>query len=781
LNATAFMIKRQRILLAGRVQGVGMRPYVYRLASEFSLSGFVFNDTQGVTIEVQGLPERLAQFGAKLQSPVGRPPLLQIATCRIIEIPELVGETKFIIRHSDKTGQALSHVTADAATCSDCLKELTDPKDFRYRYPFINCTNCGPRYSIVKAIPYDRPNTTMSVFPMCKRCAAQYDNAADRRFHAQPVACPACGPKVTLIDNKGKTVETDSDKAINRTIKLLLEGRIVAIKGIGGFHLAADAFNDKAVSLLRKRKRREHKPFALMAASIEQIKEHAEVDEIARQLLESPQSPIVLVPKRSGSPIASSAASGTNTFGFMLCYAPLHHLLFKETIEARAVEVLVMTSGNLSDEPLIRDNDEALKKLASVADYFLMHDREILRQVDDSVVHIVDGQPAVLRRSRGYVPTPILQDANSPCDILAAGADMKNAFCLVKKNLLIMSEHIGDLEDAEVFHHYRKSVDHFAALYEFKPKVIVCDLHPGYISTQYARSVGDVKMVQVQHHWAHAASVIAEYGISGSVIGLSVDGTGYGTDGAIWGSECLIASLDDFKRFGHLVYYPLAGGDKAAKEPIRPLLGILKTFYPDFKLNDLQWLLKPIEPDMQKQEAIFAQIEKEFNVAQTSSMGRIFDAVAAMLGLGVYNYFEAQLPIALEAIAEPAIDEAYQYAISHKAGGPLQVDLTLTIKQLISDIHGGVEASVISAKFHNTVGDALFELARRARQATETNTVALSGGVFCNRFLTNRLIRLLKKNNFLVVLNRHVPANDGGIALGQAAIAARMVLKKGLY
>jgi hydrogenase maturation protein HypF len=772
------MIKRQKILLTGRVQGVGLRPYVYRLAAEFSLTGFVFNDTRGVTIEVQGVPERLTQFAAKLQSRIHRPPLLQIASCKIVEIPELVGETKFIIRPSDKKGEAISHVTADAAVCADCLKEMANPKDFRYRYPFINCTNCGPRYSIVRTIPYDRSNTTMSVFLMCPKCSIQYDNPADRRFHAQPVACAACGPKVTLVNNKGKTVEADSDKAINQTARLLLDGKIVAVKGIGGFHLAVNALNEKAVSLLRKRKRREHKPFAMMALTIEKIKEHAEVDDVARQLLESPQSPIVLLPKKEGSTIAPSVASGTNTFGFMLCYAPLHHLLFSETVNGRAIDVLVMTSGNLSDEPLICDNDEALKKLGSAADYFLMHDRQIYRRVDDSIVHIVDKQPALLRRARGYVPTPILQDTAFPCDILAAGADMKNAFCLVKKNQLIMSEHIGDLEDAEVYHHYRRSIDHFARLYEFGPKVVVCDLHPGYFSTQYAQSLKGVEVIQVQHHWAHAASVLAEYGISGPVIGLSVDGTGYGTDGAVWGSECLIASLDNFQRFGHLAYYPLAGGNLAAKEPVRPLLGILKTFYPDFQLDDFQWLLNPIEPDRKKQEAILTQIEKQFNVVQTSSMGRIFDAVAAMLGLGTYNYFEAQLPIALEAIADPAIKDTYQYTLFHTLDRPVQLDITLTIRQLIADIRSNIAASTISAKFHNAIADALGNLAAKARKTTEMNTIALSGGVFCNRFLTNRLITLLKQNNFLVLLNRHIPANDGGIALGQAAIAARKVIKR---
>jgi len=769
------LVKRQKILITGRVQGVGFRPAVYRIARALSLSGFIYNDTKGVTIELQGQEEKIAEFLARLQSD-DKPPLATITSCKTVDIPVIKAEDKFIIETSDAEGTALSQVTADIATCQDCLAELADKENFRYSYPFINCTNCGPRYSIIKTIPYDRPNITMSAFKMCDKCAAQYTDVTDRRFHAQPVACGACGPKIWLTDNKGKTIKTGTDNTIAETAKLLRDGKIVAIKGIGGFHLAVDALNDKAVRRLRQRKRRDHKPFAMMTDSIEKIKEHAVVSESAEKLLKSPQSPIVLLPKKENTAIAPSVASGVDTFGFMLCYAPLHYLLF-----AQSIDVLVMTSGNISDEPLICKNEKALERLGCVADAFLMHDREIYRQVDDSVVHFIDEQPMPLRRARGYVPTPIFMEHTCREDIFAAGADLKNTFCFAKQNQLICSEHIGDLEDAEVYHHYIDSIEHLRKLFEVEPKVVVCDLHPAYLSTQYALSIPDVKVIQVQHHWAHIASVLVEYGLEGPVIGIAADGTGYGTDGAIWGCECMIASLEKFERFGHLAYYTLAGADKASKEAIRPTLGLLaKTYGDDFKLKEFMWLFEQIKVTSnnnsklktQNLKLISEQIEKRLNCVETSSLGRVFDAVAAMLGLGSYNHFDAQLPMALEAIASDGIDEYYDYEFVREAEGPLQLNLSIMFRQLVADVKKDKDASIISAKFHNTLSIALLAMAKQARENTKLNTVALSGGVFCNRYLTNRLIKLLRKNDFRVLFNREIPANDGGISVGQAAIAA---------
>ncbi len=473
----------------------------------------------------------------------------------------------------------------------------------------------------------------------------------------------------------------------------------------------------------------------------------------------------------------------------MLCYAPLHYLLF-----AQGIKVLVMTSGNIADEPLICRNETAIEKLGQVADAFLMHDRDIYRQVDDSVIHFIDGQPVPLRRARGYVPTPIFMEGNCRDDIFAAGSDLKNTFCFAKQNQLICSEHIGDLEDAAVYHHYVDSIEHLRRLFEVEPKVVVCDFHPAYLSTQYARSLSGVKIVAVQHHWAHIASVLVEHGIEGPVIGLVCDGTGYGTDGAIWGCECMIASLEKFERFGHLAYYDLPGADKASKEAVRPLLGLLKKAYGDqsschcerseaISIKKFGWLLDRIadEPNNKskienlKLKIILGQLEKGVNCVQTSSLGRVFDAVAAMLGLGSYNHFDAQLPMALEAIAEYSIEDCYVFEFIREAGKPVQLDLHKMIKGIIQDIQEGLATGIISAKFHNTLSIALLAMAKQARESTKLDTVALSGGVFCNRYLTNRLIKQLIENGFSVLFNREAPANDGGLSLGQAAIAATVM------
>lgn len=763
-------MERKRILVTGRVQGVGFRPTVHRLAVALELTGFAWNDTRGVTIELQGSEGRIDEFVKRLTSS-DRPPLARIESCEVQGLPLCRGESGFVISGSRSDGAVLSEVSADTAVCADCLRELGDRGDFRHRYPFINCTNCGPRYSIVKTIPYDRPNTTMSVFPMCERCAGQYRDVTDRRFHAQPVACPRCGPKVWLTDRVGNVLTIDSDDAIAETARLLRLGRILAIKGLGGFHLACDALNNDAVLELRRRKRRDFKPFALMAASLEEVKKHVVVNAAAEQALTSPESPIVLLPRRADAAIAPAVAQGVDSLGFMLCYAPLHHLLFTE-----GLDVLVMTSANLSDEPLICRNDLALERLGDVADAFLMHDREIYRQVDDSIVYFVGDERAILRRARGYVPTPILMNDDSPQEILAAGADMKNTFCLVKGNQLILSEHIGDLEDADVYHHYVGSIQHLAGLFEAKPSVVACDLHPGYFSTQYAKSLAGVRVIQVQHHWAHIASVLAEHRHPGPVIGIECDGTGYGTDGAIWGCECMIASLTQFTRFGHLAYYPLAGGDKASKEAVRPLLGLLKQAYgADFKLGEFSWLLERIESDAERLKLIVEQIDKRLNVIDTSSLGRVFDAVAAMLGLGNFNHFDAQLPMALESVADPGVDDRYEFDLHRADDEPLQLDLRSSIRGVVQDVRSGTTPAIVAARFHNTLAEALSAMAEAARESNGLEVAALSGGVFCNRFLAARLVARLKQEGFRVLLNRDVPANDGGLALGQAAIAANMV------
>ena len=767
------LLKRTKISIIGRVQGVGCRPYVYRLATEVGLTGCVHNDSVGVTIEVQGGQGNIEEFIKTLTSEE-TPGLMEVVSYSYHDIKTKAGEKKFVIAPSDETGTPLSQVSPDIATCKDCLDEINDAEDFRYRYPFTNCTNCGPRYSIVKTIPYDRYNTTMGEFEMCMLCEQEYTEVSDRRFHAQPVACGACGPRVWLTDKDGQTTKTGTDETIAEAAKLLSGGGIVAIKGIGGFHLAVDATNNTATKLLRKRKQREHKPFAMMAKDIETISRYAEVDEKAKKLLQSPAAPIVLLERKANTKIAPSVAEGTGTLGFMLPYAPLHHLLFAE----KDIEVVVMTSANISDEPLICDNDTALEKLGGIADAFLMHDREIYRQIDDSVVHIIDGASAPLRRARGYVPGPVLRKSASKRQIFAAGGDLKNTFCFVKNNQYILSEHIGDLEDGDVYRHYVKSVEHLRGLFEVDPEVVACDLHPGYLSTQYAKSLQSAKFIQVQHHWAHVGSVLAEFDNTERIIGLVADGTGYGTDGAIWGCECLIASLKEFTRFGHLEYFALPGADLAAKEPIRPILGLMQSLFGSGYIEKNISLLEKIEPGRDKIDMITQQLEKKVNIVQTSSLGRVFDAVAALSGVGNYNHFEAQLPMALEAIVQKGNKEAYKIQIKEEEDGTSVLDIRNMLDEIIGDARGGKGAGVISTRFHNGLCEAMAGLAEKARAETSLSTVALSGGVFCNRYLSEYLISLLKDKNFNVLFKTKVPANDGGIALGQAAIAAEAVRRE---
>lgn len=762
-------ITRKKITVQGQVQGIGFRPFVYRLAAELNLTGFVYNYTQGVIIEIQGGRDNIEKFISRLKQQDREIPLLKITSMNASDIGAIADEKSFEIKQSQTHGTVSAEVTADIATCEDCLSELFDKNDFRYRYPFINCTNCGPRYSIIKSIPYDRPNTTMAEFSMCGRCKEQYENPRDRRFHAQPVACPVCGPKIRLCDNKGKEIESDCDKVIKETVRLLSAGKIVAIKGLGGFHLACDAENDKAVKLLRLRKMRDYKPFAMMAADIDKIWQFAYVDKTAEAILKSPQSPIMLLPKKEPNTIAPSVAEGVNTFGFMLPYTPLHHLIFAE----KKLNALVMTSGNIADEPLICKDSQALEKLGNIADVFLMHNREIYRQVDDSIVQIVQNEPVLLRRSRGFVPQTFVSKISASADIFAAGADLKNTFCFAKQNRFILSEHIGDMADVSVYKHWLQSIEHLKKLLDANPSIVACDMHPNYLSSQYAGKLKKDKFIEVQHHWAHIASVLAEHNLDEKVIGIVADGTGYGLDGAIWGCECLIASLDDFQRFGHLAYYPLAGGDSASKEAIRPIMGLMKKY--NFSIPDV--ILDEIEPDREKRAAIQMQIEKNINTVSTSSLGRLFDAVSALCGLGGYNHFEAQLPMALEAIADRKTYQSYNFNLK-KGNGVAAVETGDMLKSIITDRMDGIDKGVISAKFHNTAAEFSLALAKQARNEIGIKTVAISGGVFCNRFLSERLIELLKNNGFTVLSNQLVPANDGGISLGQAAIAAKATEKR---
>ncbi len=763
-------MQRVQVSIAGRVQGVGFRPTVVRLARKLALTGWVRNDTQGVVLEIQGQREAIDCFLKRLQGD-DRPPLADITVCEESVAAPVAGEGSFVVRSSQRKGALQAEVAVDTAVCEDCLREMRDSEDTRACYPFINCTNCGPRYTIIRTMPYDRPFTTMSEFDMCAPCRAQYQDTSDRRYHAQPVACPVCGPRIWLTDAQGRTLETDQEACLSAAAECLRGGRVLAIKGLGGFHLAVDPFDQAAVLRLRERKHRDHKPFALMASGTETIRQHAFVSDMAEALLLGPESPVVVLPRRPDSTLAQAVTLDLNTLGFMVCYTPLHHLLL-----AQGLSVLVMTSANISDEPLICDNQRAVDRLGAVADGFLMHNREIYRQVDDSIVQLVRDRPVLLRRSRGYMPAPIRLTLPVQRHILATGADLKNTFCLARDNQLICSEHIGDLADAAVFQHYVGSIAHLKSLFEVEPTLIVHDLHPGYMSTSYAQQQGAIERLAVQHHWAHIAAVLAEYRLEEPVIGLVADGTGYGPDGAIWGGECLVASLDAFERFGGIRYFSLPGGDRASREAVRPLLGLLRVAFGDsFSVDDFADVLLPIEKDLVKLQVMSRQIERHVNCVWTSSLGRLFDAVGALLGVGTVNHFDAQLPMTLEAWVQDRSDvPSYRYALEEKEPKQVQLDFTPMVREMVNGVRCVHDRREMATRFHLTLADAFCAWACRAREVHGLQKVALGGGVFCNRCLTEHLLDRLNGHGFQVLLSRQLPPNDGGISVGQAAIASRV-------
>ena len=757
---------RLRLEVRGRVQGVGFRPFAYRIAWETGLAGHVGNDPRGAFIEIEGPREKVALFKERLREKL--PPLAEIAAMDVSEMTPL-GEIGFHIERSSHEGEQKAEIAPDTATCADCLREMDDPADRRYRYPFINCTNCGPRYSIIRAVPYDRANTTMAVFRMCPACRAEYDDPADRRFHAQPNACPVCGPKVRLTDAQG--VEAKGDP-IRLAARWLADGRIVAVKGLGGFHLACRADHDGAVKTLRERKGREAKPLAMMAGTAEAARRIVELDEAALAALQSAARPIVLAPKRADAPISAHVAPGSECFGVMLPYAPLHFLLFGEGLGP-----LVMTSGNPSAEPLCRDNAEALKRLRGVADGFLMHNRDIERRVDDSVVMVIarsDDVPAIrmpLRRSRGYVPAPLVVPISAARPVLAVGGELKSTVCLLHGNEAVVSEHLGDLDNPAAYRNFVGTVACFERLLRLKPEVVACDLHPGYAASRYARELG-LPVVDVQHHHAHVAACMAENGLTGKTIGVSCDGTGYGTDGTIWGCEILLADERDFTRPGHLRTFPLPGGDAAATDTWRPAAGLLTETY------GAKW--PPAA------EAAFGRVDIEAirlvrarlanpsaSVVRTSSLGRLFDAVAFLLGVCDRNRCEAEAPMALEALAsECAATDPLDWAIESDEDGAMRLDFRPLVRSLVEGIPSGRPSLELARAFHDTIAVALAEVVRRVADASGVRRVALTGGCFANRLLISGLSSILLREGFQVVMHRRLPPGDGGIALGQAVIAA---------
>jgi hydrogenase maturation protein HypF len=774
-------IERRRIVIQGIVQGVGFRPFVYAQALQRGLVGFVLNDSSGVTIEVEGTSEALDGFQRALHEEA--PPLARIDSLVAEPVP-LCYETAFIIAHSQAGAERHALISPDTATCDDCLRELFDPGDRRYHYPFINCTNCGPRFTIVQDVPYDRDKTTMRIFPMCPACQAEYDDPLNRRFHAQPNACPLCGPQVRLLDwaentsNKASTL-SNADPIVTAA-QQLAAGAILAIKGLGGYHLACDALNVETVQRMRQRKHREAKPFALMVPDLETARRLCQVNDAEAALLQSRRRPIVLLSRRPGCPVAPGVAPAYNTLGVMLPYTPLHHLLlraFAEAIEPGRVPVLVMTSGNLSDEPIAYQDDDARQRLATIAEGMLAHNRDIHMRCDDSVVRISAGGEQILRRSRSYVPEPISLPCDFPVPLLACGGHLKNTFCLGKGRQAFVSHHIGDLENLETLTSFREGIEHFQRLFDIYPKAVAYDLHPEYLATKYALGMDIPQKIGVQHHHAHIASVLAEHGLQGPVIGVAADGTGYGTDGAVWGCEMMTADLLGFERLAHLTYVPLPGGEQAVRQPWRMAAVYLAQAYGDaFWELDIPFVR---ELDRAKWHVLAQMIARGINSLPTSSLGRLFDAVAALIGLRSEVLYEGQAAIELEMLAqqqEQGIHKGqpgiYPFTIRMKDHMPTTLDVAPMFRAIVSNIQQGVPASQIASRFHRSITELLATVCFGAREQTGLNVVALSGGVFQNRLLLEQLVTRLEEMAFQVYMNRRVPPNDGGISLGQLAVAA---------
>lgn len=774
---------RKRISIRGVVQGVGFRPFVYNLARSLHLVGFILNSSSGVTVEIEGQDGAIEQFIQALRT--SPPPLARIMEITLEEV-SLQNASEFSIHASREEENAFAFISPDVATCDDCWHDFGDPANRRYGYPFTNCTNCGPRYTIIQDIPYDRPTTTMAPFRMCGQCQAEYEDPEDRRFHAQPNACPACGPSLVLVESPRHTdshlpgagdflaTRLSSLAALQRVRYLLQAGRLVAVKGLGGFLLACDAQNDAAVRQLRQRKRRSDKPFALMARDLAEVEKFCIVTAADRIALESPRRPIVILERRPESNLSRSIAPRNESIGVMLPYTPLHYLLFSNSpTEPSQFAALVMTSGNLSEEPIVISNQEAWQQLEPVADWFLFHNRDIYMRADDSVVRTFAGRERVLRRSRGYVPQAI--DLGGPMyDLLACGAELKHTFCLTKDHYAILSQHIGDLENFETLCFFQETLTNLKKLFRAEPQAVAYDLHPNYRSTQFALSLPIERKIGVQHHHAHIASCMAENRLQGKVIGVAFDGTGYGTDGRIWGGEFLVADLETFERRAHLRYLPLPGGDAAIRQPWRMALSYLRDTFGAGTLPAGPQFLQHV-PD--KQIAIVdAMMARRIQTIDTSSSGRLFDAVAALLGLGSEVTFEGQAAIALESAAQPGVEDRYSFPLEN--GTPIQLDMRPMIEEIVRDLARGAPVGLISARFHNTVAAAIIEVCRRIRQQERLTRVCLSGGVFQNMYLLKHTVRDLDKDGFQIFLHALVPPNDGGISLGQAAIASAILRRE---
>ena len=750
------------VRIAGIVQGVGFRPFIFQLAKRYALKGWVRNRADGVLIEASGLHEKLDGFLQDI--PAKAPPLAKITQFEVDDLPYEQFE-EFNILESDSHQSRRTLISPDVCTCQDCLTELLDPDNRRYRYPFINCTNCGPRYTIIQDVPYDRGQTTMAAFPMCPQCRSEYEDPLNRRFHAQPNACWECGPQVWLEDNTGRLLAR-RDEAIRLSTGLLEQGKILAIKGLGGFHLAVPATEETAVSRLRKRKIREEKPFALMFGNFEDIRLHCEVSEEEATLLKSSRRPIVLLQRsrqEAAVPLAPSVAPGNRFIGAFLPYTPLHFLLFEQS----SFDVLVMTSGNQSDEPIVMKNDDARRRLSEIADYFLFHDRDIYMRCDDSVVRVLNHEPRPIRRARGYVPVPVFLRQTVP-PLLGVGAELKSTVCLTRENEAFLSQHIGDLENLETLHSFEHTVQHLRKILEVDPKWIVHDLHPDYLSTQWAMSQKDLPRLAVQHHHAHIASVLAEQQIEGPVIGLALDGSGFGTDGTIWGGEVLRVDGWQFERLGHFRKVLLPGGEKAIKEPWRMAVSYLWSLDPADAVTTYQDILS--RWPRRKVEILLRMLERGLNSPVTSSCGRLFDAVSALAGLRDSVSYEGQAAIELEQALQMC-DEEYRGEVVREKDTWI-LDPFPMVAAAISDVRAGEAAGIISCRLHNGLVSLLVEAVERISGENDLKRIALSGGVFQNAYLSERLEKRLAERGFEVFVHKEVPANDACISLGQAYIGA---------
>jgi len=753
---------RLRLIVQGGVQGVGFRPFVYRLAKELGLAGWVKNSAQGVFIEVEGIRSVLERFLLRIERE--KPPRAFIQHLESVWL-DAVGYPGFKIRASEAAGDKTAVILPDIATCAECVQELFDPLNRRWRYPFTNCTNCGPRFSIIEALPYDRCNTIMRRFVMCDRCQAEYDNPLDRRFHAQPNACPACGPHMELWDPNGIALAAQ-EQTLQQAAMAIRQGVIVAVKGLGGFHLVVDARDEDAVTRLRHRKHREEKPFALLYPSLALVKTHCDVSALEERLLRSPESPIVLLRRKPQAEVARSVAPGNPSLGVMLPSTPLHHLLMRELDFP-----VVATSGNLSDEPICTDEQTALKRLAGIAELFLVHNRPIARPVDDSVVRVVVDRELVLRRARGYAPLPIhLREPMSA--LLAVGGHLKNTIAVSSDRAIVISQHIGDLETTQADETFRQTIDDVTRLYELHPRAVACDAHPDYRSTQWARESG-VPVVAVQHHYAHVLSCMAENELQPPVLGVAWDGTGYGVDGTVWGGEFLLITHDTFQRVASFRTFRLPGGARAIKEPRRAALGLLYECFGDavFRQTDLA-SVQAFAPE--ERALLRAMLTRGINAPLTSSVGRLFDAVASLVGLRQQNRFEGQAAMELEyALDGIETSDAYDMRIAEcetpDGGSLLVIDWASMVQEMVEDLSDGISPAKFSVKFHNSLVEAIIAVAKRIGE----EQVALSGGCFQNRYLIERAVRRLREEDVRPYWHQRVPPNDGGIALGQIVAASR--------